>query len=129
MDAKHTRGPYSVHPYSTPEETYVSGGENHRSFYYASLGIGAGEKLIAEVRMQREVVPGTCGFPSPETLEEMRANAALFIAAPDLLEALRQATYLIRDAEKDTNWCSGDPYGESAADEFERIIAKASGVG
>jgi hypothetical protein len=46
----------------------------------------------------------------------------------DLLEALETATALIRDAEKDTNWVSGDPYGDSAAAEFEALIAKARGA-
>lgn len=45
----------------------------------------------------------------------------------ELTAALDVAAHLIRDAEKDTNWVSGDPYGESAAVGLERLIAKARG--
>lgn len=55
------------------------------------------------------------------------ADAHLIAAAPDLYAGLKRAIGAIRDAEKDTNWISGDPWGESLADDLERILAKASG--
>lgn len=47
--------------------------------------IGAGRKLLGEVFYRTN----SNGYPFIDSEEEMRAVAALWIAAPDLLEALR----------------------------------------
>lgn len=47
--------------------------------------------------------------------------------AEPLLGALETACALIEDAEKDTDWVSGDPYGDSATVAFRKLIARATG--
>lgn len=56
--------------------------------------------------------------------------AASFIREQRLCKALEDAIWAIRKAEKVTNWTSGDPYGESLADELERVLdeVKAAGI-
>lgn len=46
----------------------------------------------------------------------------------ELVEALESAIYLIEDAEKDTNWCSGDPYSDDGpVKDFRALLAKVRG--
>lgn len=82
-----TPGPYSLHPYSTPEWMSVGAGKNHGPFQSASLAIGAGAKIVGFVQAQTP----TAGYPQVDSLDEMRANHALFCAAPDILRALEKA--------------------------------------
>jgi hypothetical protein len=85
MNALHTPGPWTdQHPYSTPDWASVPAGESHGAFDYASLAIGQGNKIIGVVQAQTNAA----GFPQVESLDEMRANARLIAAAPDLLIAL-----------------------------------------
>lgn len=45
----------------------------------------------------------------------------------ELLDTLETAITLIEDAEKDTNWVSGDPYGDGATVKMRSLVAKAKG--
>ncbi len=96
QEVKHTAGPWGEHPYSTPEWQHVGAGENHGPFKAASLGIGAGRKLLGRVEAQTPI-DGEFGFPQVESLEEMRANFALIIAAPELLAVLHEGRRAIGD--------------------------------
>lgn len=66
---------------------------------------------------------GASSVPFSE-IEAMLAaqNADLISGLKHLRSALARAIDLIEDAEKDTNWCSGDPYGDSATVELRAIL-------
>lgn len=60
------------------------------------------------------------------TPSEIEANANLIAAAPKLFAAVKRAIWLIEDAEKDTNWCSGDPYSDDGpVKDFRALLAEA----
>ena len=79
-----TPGPWTKHPYSSERHTipYESG-----DFDVADVYFGTGEKIIGSVRLQVGGAFG--GYPHVTDDEELAANAALCMAAPDLLEALQ----------------------------------------
>ena len=85
MSAAFTPGPYSVHPYSEVQKPKVVTGADGRYFVSAGISIGAGRKLLGHVSMRTNGV----GYPSIETESEMQAVANLWMAAPELLEALQ----------------------------------------
>lgn len=82
-DFAFTPGPYSVHPYTEIQgkRTIESGGETYE---VACITIGAGRKMLGEVSYYSKVT----GFPRIESEAEMRAVAALWIAAPAMAEVL-----------------------------------------
>ena len=129
----HTAGPWTdQHPYSTPEWVSCAAGAHHGAFSYASLSIGQGDKLIGEVRARRNDDDGSTSYPEVDSLEEMRANARLFAAAPDLLDVVLTLRDYIADTAQgalsytDRSLPSG--LAEMAAEDLARIdaaIAKA----
>lgn len=129
MSGGHTPGPWSVHPYSTPEWMGIPAGPHGGAFSHASLGIGAGEKLLARVEAQTANDRG--GWPQVEDLAEMRANANLVIAAPELLTAAKRARRSLATAVIAN---SGGIFSEADVHEHEVVgaldaaIAKATGA-
>jgi len=93
----HTQGPLSVHPYTTPPWQEVGAGAGHDAFRCASICIGAGRKIVAQVSAQTP----SAGFPQVDNEAELVANAALFIAAPLLLEALIEVSKRCGPLSKD----------------------------
>lgn len=85
MSQKHTPGPWGVHPYTECTGELRAVESEDGNFMAASIAIGHGQTLICEVGHNST----TRGYPRP-TLNEMRANAALIAAAPELLEALEE---------------------------------------
>lgn len=102
--SKHSEGPYSVHPYTDCQgpHTLATG------IVVQGITIGAGRKMLGEVRMASK----RDGFPAIDNEAEMRATAALWIAAPELLEACR-AMIEWDDAEK-----SAKPFDEDQGKGF-----------
>lgn len=94
MSAQHTPGPYSIHPFSAIQERKASA---DGSYEHAALTIGAGKKVLGEVRF----ATAAAGYPLIDDEEEMRAVAALWIAAPELYTEL----FLARDAVAETRRC------------------------
>lgn len=76
-------GPYSVHPYSRHQTRKTITDENGKQWDAATITIGAGRKIIGEVSLRTS----QDGYPAIDSEDEMRAVAALWIAAPDLLAA------------------------------------------
>ena len=85
MSEAFTPGPYSVHPYSDVQTAKIINGADGESFVSAAISIGAGRKLLGEVSMRT----GARGYPCIDNEEEMQAVANLWMAAPELLEALQ----------------------------------------
>ncbi len=108
---KFTPGPYSRHVSSTDGFGVITSDPDTPPWVYKQIAIGAGEKLLAEVRLQA----GTSGgYPMIDNATELEATAALFIAAPVMLDALKAAVEVL-------------PFG-SVEREFVRVaIEKAEG--
>jgi hypothetical protein len=99
-----TPGPYSRHTYSNIQErrTLVSDGE---AWEAAAITIGAGNKIVGEVKFSTSNI----GFPSVDAIAEMEANAALWIAAPDLVAAIEGLEQFFQRNE------------ETSIDKFDRV--------
>lgn len=78
-------GPYSIHPFSDIQtrKTIGSAGDTYET---AAITIGAGDKMLGEVRFTTRAL----GYPGINSEAEMVALARLWIAAPELAEALRE---------------------------------------
>ncbi len=97
MSDKFTQGPLSVHRYGENKWCDIPGGENHKPFRHAEVVVGSGDKIVATFTARQYPNGDRAGFPEVDSLEEMRANAALFMAAPALLEAARRALRFIEN--------------------------------
>lgn len=121
-DAKHTPGPWNIHPaYTDPKINRVDGDGVTDPFDYCSTYIARGEQIIADVQMlkpDRDVG----GWPHVESREEMMANTILIAAAPELLEALRDLI-----AGPGPKRCGHDFDCVCAGDTARAAIAKATG--
>lgn len=84
MSAQHTPWPFSVHPYTDLVRVLDVKPEDGEPYTAGSIAIGAGRKIVGSVDYKSI----TAGYPSLDTVEEAEAVAALWIAAPELLEAL-----------------------------------------
>jgi hypothetical protein len=60
--------------------------DNGESWEFTHTYISQGEKIIAEVQHQSK----DSGWPHVHDVGEMRANARLIAAAPEMLEALKE---------------------------------------
>lgn len=95
----------------------------------------AASKMMADAKTARQTdrddypemrdLVGGYAYELPEQTTSWKA--ADLIA--ELVEALERATDLIEDAEKDTNWCSGDPYGDSATVSLRALLTKVRSGG
>lgn len=92
----HTPGPWGPHPYGDGRPRVVESGGEYPEFIAASVAIGSGSVLVAECK---HYAPAG-GYPSP-TLSEMRANAALIMASPELLAVCEAALALLEDPDGD----------------------------
>lgn len=68
--------------------------------------------------------PCDCHLSDP-TVPAPLSNLDLRDTIRDLCGALETACSLIESAERETNWVSGDPYGDSAVVELRAILSKA----
>lgn len=86
-----TPGPFAVHIYSATgkHDALNSGGITYQT---DAVYIGAGKTLLGGV----EFYDKPCGYPRA-THSQMLGNAALFIAAPDMLNALVEGRRAIGD--------------------------------
>ena len=62
-----------------------------------------------------------------ESREQRDANLLLIAAAPELLEALKDAIVLIRDCARDTTGTPSEHAFTVLADKWEAVVAKAEG--
>ncbi len=88
--SSHSTAPFSVHYYGRNGEIHnceIPGGEK---WQFADIYIGSGNKIIATFPAIARKNPG---YPRVTNIAEMRANAALFLAAPDLLECLKESVH------------------------------------
>jgi len=95
QEFKGAPGPYSVHTYSEIQTRKTVTGQGGRTWDCAAISIGAGNKMLGEVRYHSE----PAGYPCIDSEDEMRAVAALWIAAPDLLKAAQKALNFIENTE------------------------------
>jgi hypothetical protein len=107
-------------------EIAVNDAERGLSWQHRDIVIGAGETLIATVPWNDFGGQSYSGYPTVATQAEQDANAALLIAAPDLLAAL-QAEEEWRGREEvgalDPEW----DYELMVGDKRRAAIAKAEG--
>ncbi|HEX7852095.1 MAG TPA: hypothetical protein VF503_00180 [Sphingobium sp.] len=132
MSAQHTPGPLSVHNYSGIQGRKLLNLSDGRTVEVAAITIGAGRTMIGEVRYSSEA----SGFPTVNDHGEMLANAALFIAAPDLVKAADIALGLIlggrlyeqQCCDGHMCGCQGSTYADEAEHFLRAALAKARDV-
>lgn len=88
-----TPGPYSVHPYSAFQTRKFA---KDGSYEHAAITIGAGNRMLGEVRFSTSAA----GYPCIESEAEMIATANLWVAAPELAEATRKLNDLIETLQR-----------------------------
>lgn len=107
---------YDNRPQHTPGPWIVTGSNG----YLNQTGIGA--------QRDRAVIPVGCVYGDPCS-EEIKANAHLIAAAPELLTAAQALAALLEAVGRDTHWTAGDETDRVFAwYEFEALraaIAKA----
>lgn len=82
--SSHSAAPFSIHPYGGNGAIHNCKSPDEK-WEFADIYVGSGDKIIATFPAVSSKNPG---YPRVTNIAEMRANANLFIAAPDLLEAL-----------------------------------------
>jgi len=86
--SKHTPLPWRQHPLGGTVELRRTHPACGPAFDYASIAIGSGDTIIAELTCQSNFDDPTCeGFPRPRTLEELTANAELILRAVNAFAA------------------------------------------
>lgn len=126
---KHTPGPWTKHIYSQERPLCIN--SNGRQIAFHNIYIGHGDKIIGSVEMA--ATSSIAGYPHVDNMTEMKANAALFMAAPDLLDALPD----LEEMRMIADWMSRPPTNptavrlslkmESWADAIEAAKSKAEG--
>lgn len=110
---KHTEGPWNFHESYDPWPGDIRTVPGETGFDYAVIQIAKGDVRIAQVEWDNAK---NGGHPSVESLEEMRGNALIMLAAPELYKVCKRiASY---------------PYiGLALHDQelLEAVIAKAEG--
>lgn len=85
MNNPHTPGPWNLHAHYDGAPMAVERADGS-AFVAWDLYIAHGDKVIADVIART----GYCGWPHVDNACEMKANARLIAAAPELLAALRE---------------------------------------
>lgn len=124
MTAAHTPGPYSVHPYTEIQGRKTLTRDDGTTWETAAISIGAGGKLLGEVFYRTD----SAGYPFIDSEEEMRAVAALWIAAPELLDALEAALAHFGPFAEITINGQHDPEDVRVTALIRAAIAKATGA-
>lgn len=117
-----TKGPWEVSFALATDHLHVKNEEAGREWYHSSRAIFAGDMKIAHVDIN--ISNTVIGYPTPQSHEELLANANLIASAPDLLEALENICQRLEQMQYDHNTCDGD----LALEEARAAIAKARGV-
>lgn len=123
--SKHTPGPLNIHRiYGFNNKPLVieagafSDGRIHDAWVAWDFRIAKGDKIVASMECS---TANNGGWPGVDNPAEARANALLFIAAPELLEALK---LILSDLLlSDNNWADALPSAKLA----QAAIAKAEG--
>ncbi len=121
---KHTPGPWSRHSFMDEYNSNWQKIETEEGshFFASAITIGSGKKVIATAEARRFDGKYELGYPQVESLEELEANAALIIAAPDLLEELKSAVARVELANAE-----GDQILSAWLPGARAAIAKAEG--
>jgi hypothetical protein len=90
INAQHTPGPWNFHrsyyPFPGTPLIATSRGDEENEFEFLHITIAKGDIRLAEVLWDNA---NNGGVAPVATVDEMRANAMLMRAAPELLEALK----------------------------------------
>lgn len=90
-----TPGPWTVHPYCSPVRRVRAAGMN--DFDAGSVCIGHGDKVVLEVRFQRDVGPTVSrAWPNVSDLDEYAANVRLAAASRELLDQAMKLAAIFR---------------------------------
>jgi hypothetical protein len=105
-----TPGPYSVHPYSAIQTRKFA---KDGTYEYAAITIGAGDKMLGEVRF----ATASAGYPCIDNEAEMVATANLWMAAPELVTVLHEGRRAIGDHHApDDCYATGPMTGDAFRD-------------
>ncbi len=104
------KGPYSIHPFSDIQtrKTIGSAGDTYET---AAITIGAGDKMLGEVRFTTRAL----GYPGINSEAEMAALARLWIAAPEMAEALRELLDCVDEISARAGWPDNAPHNKARA--------------
>lgn len=118
-NAAHTPGPWSLHRYHTGRGMRVASGVDETPWISWQFAIGAGDSIVGTI----EGYSVSAGYPRPDNREEVRANALICSAAPEMLEALKEVAEMVAAWE-----CADGPCIQgSVMNEVKAAIAKAEG--
>lgn len=87
MEQRYTKGPWGMHRAYINNEPIAVVRPNGSVFVGYTAVISAGNKIIGNATLTAAADGG--GFPTVDNLIECKANANLFIAAPDMYEAIK----------------------------------------
>jgi len=120
---QHTAGPWNFHEHYHPFDDTISVVNSEDGFHYKTITIAKGATRLAEVIWDDA---NFGGYPLVETVEEMKANARLILAAPELLEALKSTRrYLAGRVARSGTGPGSDE--DKALEAARAAIAKAEG--
>lgn len=97
----------------------VASGVDETPWISWQFAIGAGDSIVGTI----EGYSVSAGYPRPDNREEVRANALICSAAPEMLEALKEVAEMVAAWE-----CADGPCIQgSVMNEVKAAIAKAEG--
>lgn len=124
MNSKHTPGPWNIHnPSGVDDEPTVVVGDDGVPWVSMERHIAKGDKRIAQVFMWTNNVGG---WPRVNNVDEMKANANLISAAPELLEALEIISATLHSIGGGSTNADADLI-DAAENAANAAIAKAKG--
>lgn len=114
-----TPGEWTVHAF-TASSPLLYNDASGTEITSHDIVIGSGEKILAQVSMRTILA----GYPTVDNEAEQQANAALILAAKDLLAALERAEEFVRENAR----YQGDiAASEDLLEQINGAIAKAKG--
>ena len=81
---------------------------------------------VEQTRMSGEA-QNLAGWEHRKIREAATQLEAMQAEIDRLRTLLERAIGLIEDAEKDTDWCGGDPYGDSASEQLRASLNQVEG--